>query len=254
MFDAELSLEGKVALVSGAGRGLGHAMALGLAEAGAAVAAVSRTTAEVKAAAAEVAALGRRGLAITADMTCSEAVDGAVARVVGELGRIDILVNAAGGSLRKPITETSDEEWEGAIRLNLTSAFFTCRAAGRHFLAQRSGRVINVASTAGLRGRPNLASYCASKAALINFSRALAVEWAPYGVRVNVLCPGRFRTPATAPEMDDPAQYQAFIQRVPLGRIGSPEELKLAAVFLSSRASDFATGTVLVLDGGQTVP
>ena len=254
MFDAELSLAGKVALVTGAGRGLGRAIALGLAEAGADVVGASRTASEVESAAAEIAALGRRALALTADMTRSAAVDAAVQRAVREMGRLDILVNNVGGSLRRPVTETSDEEWEGAIRLNLTATFFACRAAGRHFLAQRGGRVINVASTAGLRGRANLASYCASKAAVINFSRALAMEWAPHGVRVNVLCPGRLRTPATAAEMDDPAQYEAFLRKVPLGRIGSPDELKLAAVFLASRASDFATGTVLVLDGGQTVP
>lgn len=252
MFEQAQTLNGRVAFVAGAGKGLGRAIAEGLAEAGADVVGVSRTAADVEALSGNVKRLGRRGLALTADLVTSAAVDAAVQRAIDDMGRIDILVNAVGGNLRKPLIETTDEDWERSLRANLSSTFYTCRAVAPHMLKRRGGCVINIASTAGLRGRPNISSYCATKAAVINFSRALAVEWAPSGIRVNVLCPGRFRTPATAQEMDDPVKFSEFVKRVPLGRIGDPDEIKAAAVFLASPASAFATGMVLVLDGGQT--
>ncbi len=253
MFEQAQRLNGRVAFVAGAGKGLGRAIAEALAEAGADVVGVSRTAADVEALSREVKQRGCRGLALTADLVTSAAVDAAVQRAIDDMGKIDILVNAVGGNLHKPLIETTDEDWERSLRANLSSTFYTCRAVAPHMLKQRAGCVINIASTAGLRGRPNISSYCATKAAVINFSRALAVEWASSGIRVNVLCPGRFRTPATAPEMDDPVKFSEFVKRVPLGRIGDPDEIKSAAVFLASPASAFATGMVLVLDGGQTI-
>jgi len=251
--DTPMSLAGRVALVVGAGKGLGRALAAGLAEAGADVAVIARTRRDVDDAAAEIGALGRRAVAICADATQSAEIDRAIDSVVDAFGGIDVLVNAVGGNLRKALLDTSDTEWDAAVRSNLTSTFYACRAVGRHMLPRKRGNVINIASTAGTRGRPNMASYCATKAAVINFSRALAVEWAPAGVRVNVLCPGRFLTPATSAEMSDPMKYDAYVAKVPLRRIGQPDELKPAAVWLASDASAFATGTVLVLDGGQTL-
>lgn len=253
-FDEQLRLAGKAALVCGAGRGLGRSIAEGLAEAGADVVVASRNAAEIEALAAQLRRTGHgRALACRADVTRPEEVEAAVERVIAELGRIDILFNVAGGRMRKAVVETSDEEWDAMLRSNLSSAFYACRAAGRRFLSQRSGCVINVASTAGLRGRADRTAYCAAKAALINFSRALAVEWAPANIRVNVLCPGRFHTPATAAEHGDPDRYAKLLELSPLRRIASADEIKAAAVYLASPAAAYATGTVLVLDGGQTI-
>ena len=246
----DMSLQGQVALVVGAGKELGRAVALGLAEAGADIAVVARTAADLDSLNDAITALDRRALRLCADATVPEQVNRIVAETLASLGHIDILVNAVGGNLRKPLTETTDAEWKTSLRFNLSSTFCTCRAVGRHMLERKCDSVINIASSAGLRGRANMSSYCATKAAVINLSRALAIEWAPAGTRVNVLCPGRFLTPATAA---DKAQYDAFVRKVPLGRIGQPEELKSAAVWLASAASSFATGSVSVLDGGQTV-
>jgi len=252
-FDEQLSLAGKTALVCGAGHGIGRSIAEGLAEADAAVAVVSRNASEVEALATQLRQTSGRSLACRADVTRSEEVEATVKRVVDELGRIDILFNVVGRDMRKSLVETSDEEWDLVLRTNLSSAFYTCRAVGKRFLSQGSGCVINVASTAGLRGRADRTAYCSAKAAIINFSRALAVEWAPNNIRVNVLCPGRFHTPATTAQGSDPVQYAELLKLAPLRRIASPDEIKAAAVYLASPAAAYATGTVLVLDGGQTI-
>ncbi|WP_423460372.1 SDR family NAD(P)-dependent oxidoreductase [Ottowia sp. VDI28] len=247
------NLAGRVALITGAGKGLGRAIALGLAEAGADVALLARTRADLDAVAGQVQALGRRALVMVADATRSDQVDAAVAQAVAELGSVRVLVHAAGGSLRKPSVDISDEEWDQVIAANLSSTFKVCRAVGRHMLAHGGGSIINIASTAGVRGRAGNAPYSAAKAAVINLSRALAMEWAPSGVRVNVLAPGRFLTPLTQAEMDIPEKYAAFVRQVPLGRIGRPEELKDIAVWLASDASSYVTGSTITLDGGQTL-
>lgn len=248
-----MRLDGKAALVTGAGKGLGRAIALGLARAGADVALVSRTRKDLESLASEVRALGRRALVAVADVTRSAEVDGAVTQTLEDLGRLDVLVHSAGGSLRKPSLELTDADWHYVIAANLTSTFLVCRAAGKIMTAQRSGSIINIASSAGLRGRPANAPYSAAKAGVINLSRAFAMEWAAMQVRVNVIAPGRFLTPLTQAEMSDPAAYSAFVKKVPLGRIGKPEELEEIAVWLASDASSFVTGSVLVIDGGQTL-
>lgn len=248
-----LPLSGRVAFVTGAGKGLGRAIAQGLAEAGANLVLVARTQADLEAAAADARALGRRALVQVADATRTEQVDAAVDAAIDAFGRIDVLVHAAGGSLRKASVDITDEEWDAVIAANLTSAFKVCRAVGRRMLAQGSGSIINLASTAGVRGRAGNAPYSASKAAVINLSRALAMEWARQGVRVNVLAPGRFLTPLTEAEMSDPGKYAAFVRQVPLGRIGQPHELKEIAVWLASDASSYVTGSTITLDGGQTL-
>jgi 2-deoxy-D-gluconate 3-dehydrogenase len=246
-------LEQRVALVTGAGKGLGRAIATGFAEAGARVVLVSRTRADLESLRGEIEAAGGQALACPADVTLTADVQAAVAQAIQAFGRIDVLVNSAGGSLRKPSLDVTDEEWDSVIAANLTSTFKVCRTVGRHMVGQRSGSIINIASTAGVRGRPGNAPYSAAKAAVINLSRALAMEWAPHGVRVNTLAPGRFLTPLTAPEMTVPAKYEAFVRQVPLGRIGRPEELKEIAVWLASDASSFVTGSMVTLDGGQTL-
>jgi 2-deoxy-D-gluconate 3-dehydrogenase len=246
-------LQGKRALVFGAGKGIGRALALGLAEAGAEVFAVARTASDLESLAHEAASAGGQCAWRAADATVSGDVNAAVDDALRRYGALDVLVNAVGGNLRKPVVDITDTEWDRAVQSNLTSTFYACRAAGRHLLERKRGSVINVGSTAGMRGRANASAYSATKAAITNFSRALAMEWAPAGVRVNVLAPGRFLTPATAPEMNDPDKYGAYIRNVPLRRIGQPAELKPVAVWLASDASGFVTGSVIVIDGGQTL-
>ncbi|WP_382156406.1 SDR family NAD(P)-dependent oxidoreductase [Hydrogenophaga sp. ANAO-22] len=246
-------LAGRTALVTGAGKGLGRAIALGFAGAGADVVLMARTRADLEAVAREVEALGRQALVAVADATDSWQVNAVVEQAVARFGRIDVLAHAAGGSLRKPSVDVTDEEWDGVISANLSSTFKVCRAVGRHMLAQGGGSIINLSSTAGMRGRAGNAPYSAAKAAVINLSRALAVEWAPKGVRVNVLAPGRFLTPLTEAEMSVPEKYAAFVRQVPLGRIGRPEEIQDIAVWLASDASAYVTGSTITLDGGQTL-
>jgi NAD(P)-dependent dehydrogenase (short-subunit alcohol dehydrogenase family) len=250
---ADGRLAGRTALVTGAGKGLGRAVALGFAAAGADVVLMARTLADLEAVAREVQALGRQALVAVADATDSRQVDAAVEQAVARFGRIDVLAHAAGGSLRKPSVEVTDEEWDAVIAANLSSTFKVCRAVGRHMLVQGGGSIINLSSTAGMRGRAGNAPYSAAKAAVINLSRALAMEWAPKGVRVNVLAPGRFLTPLTEAEMSVPEKYAAFVRQVPLGRIGKPEEIQDIAVWLASDASAYVTGSTITLDGGQTL-
>jgi NAD(P)-dependent dehydrogenase (short-subunit alcohol dehydrogenase family) len=248
-----MQLNGKAAFVTGAGKGLGRAIALGLARAGADIAIVARTRKDLESLAGELHALGRQALVAVADVTRSAEVDAAIAQTVEQFGRLDVVVHSAGGSLRKPSLDLTDADWDHVMAANLTSTFLVCRAAGKVMTGRRSGSIINIASAAGLRGRPANAPYSAAKAGVINLSRALAMEWASMGVRVNVLAPGRFLTPLTSAEMSDPAAYAAFVKNVPLGRIGRPEELEEIAVWLASDASSFVTGSVLVIDGGQTL-
>jgi NAD(P)-dependent dehydrogenase (short-subunit alcohol dehydrogenase family) len=249
----KMSLAGKTALVTGAGKGLGRSAALALARAGANVAVLSRTRKDLEALAAEIRALGREALVEVADVTRSADVDAAVGRAHAKFGSLDVVVHSAGGSMRKPALELSDEDWKSLIAVNLDSTFYVNRAAGRIMTKQGSGSIINLASAAGLRGRPTNSPYSAAKAGVINLTRALAMEWASSKVRVNALTPGRFLTPLTEGEMSDPAKYAAFVKNVPLGRIGKPEELDEIIVWLASEASAFVTGSVLVIDGGQTL-
>jgi len=249
----ERSLEGRTALVTGAGKGLGRAGALALAAAGANVALVARTKLDLESVAREVESLGQRALPVPADMTDPDAADEVVTHAAAGLGSVDILLHSVGRSLRKATLDFSNADWKKIVATNLDSAFYVCRAVGQQMRKQNGGTIINIASAAGLRARPNNAPYSASKAAVINLSRTLALEWAPYNIRVNVLAPGRFLTPLTEKEMNDPEKYSAYIKQVPLRRIGKPEELNEVVVWLASDASSFVTGSLIVIDGGQTL-
>jgi len=258
----EFNLEGKTALITGAGRGIGTGIAEVLAEAGADLAINALTSTYVVKFAEQLATRsGRRVLPFIADVTRSDQVEDLFSRVLGYFGRLDILVNNLGDAIPKPLVPlpdqegepVSDEEIRKVIDLNLTSTILCTRAAGKHFLDRRSGKVIIISSFAALRGRANLTLYAAAKSALWGFTRSLAVEWASCGIQVNAISPGIFPDPITTGEEN----YRQTIERartsIPLGREGRLREVGLLALYLASAASDYMTGEMLFLDGGLTV-
>ncbi len=251
--DAMLSLHDKTVLIVGGSQGLGFAIAQGLARAGARIVLVARSEDKLLAAQKSLQQDGAICRTVVADATDPAQVRACVEQVTTWFPGIDVLVNAAGGSLRQNVLDMSDDAWRNTVSMNLDSAFFFCRDVGRHMVRTRRGSIINLASTAGLRGRKGNTPYAASKAAVISLTKSLAMEWAETGVRVNAISPGRFLTPLTEAEMSDPDKYARFVTQVPLGRIGDPEEIIWPALWLASDASSFVTGANIVLDGGQTV-
>ena len=242
-------LSGRVALITGGNGGIGRSIALGFAESGASVAILGRNAAKNKKALLELQALGARALAIEADITDRAQCEPSVARVERELGSVDILVNNAGIGLIKPSLEVPVEEWDQVLAINLTACFLMSQAAGRRMAKRKLGKIINISSIYGLFGNAVAASYSATKGALINLTKSMAIELAPVNVQVNAIVPGYFHTELTDAFKDKPF-YDELIRRVPAGRWGEPDELAGAAIFLASRASDFVTGTSVVVDGG----
>jgi 2-deoxy-D-gluconate 3-dehydrogenase len=247
----DFSLDGKVALVTGAARGLGQGIALGLAEAGADVAALDIVsldeTGEI------IQNEGRSLHAMNVDLLESDAQLAAdvVEECVSSLGRLDILVNNAGIIRRAPALEFGEEDWEAVIKINLSAAFYLSQAAARHFAGERKGgKIINTASVLSYEGGMIVPSYSASKAGIANLTRALANEWAPLRINVNAIAPSYFTTELTSALREDVQRSQALLARLPAGRFGEPEDLKGAAVFLASDAADYVHGTILPVDGG----
>jgi NAD(P)-dependent dehydrogenase (short-subunit alcohol dehydrogenase family) len=252
MISEQLSLVGKVAIVTGSGRGLGRAMSLAMAEAGADLVITARTLGEIESVGKEVEQRGCRAFVIPCDVTKTEDVENMVAKAIAALGKIDILVNNAGGGRQKPVLEMTDDEWRWGIDLNLTSTFICSRTVGRHMAVRKCGKLINIASGWGYRGRRNSTAYCASKAAVINFTRALAVEWSRYNIQINCIAPGFF--PLTAPMDEKDARQRAVrLSRIPLGG-GEAEDIGPLAVFLASQGADYLTGQTILLDGGALLP
>jgi NAD(P)-dependent dehydrogenase (short-subunit alcohol dehydrogenase family) len=247
-----LPLLSKTALVTGSGRGLGRAMALAMAEAGADIVVTARTIGEIESVGREVEHYGRRALVATCDVTKTDEVERLVEHSIEALGKIDILVNNAGGGRQKPVLEMTDEDWHWGIDLNLTSTFICSRAVGRHMALRKAGKVINIASGWGYRGRRNSTAYCASKAAVINFTRALAVEWSAHKIQVNCIAPGYFPLKAPLDERDA-REREVRISRIPLGG-GNAEDIGPLAVFLASEGADYLTGQTILLDGGALLP
>ncbi len=246
------SLEGRVALVTGASRGLGWAIAEALAEHGAHVVLSSRDQATLEKRAAELEKRGLSGQARAFDVADRAAGAEAVAAVQAENGRLDILVNNAGTVHRDPIGELSDEDWDRVIEINLTAAFRLARDAGRLMAARGPGRIINTASIMSLVARPGVASYVASKGGLAALTRALAVEFGPQGVTSNAIAPGYIVSDMTA-ELHDNPEFDSFVRtRTPLGRWGEAKEIGAVALFLASDASSYVNGHLLVADGGLT--
>jgi len=249
---ASTSLEGKAALVTGGSRGLGRGMALALAEAGARVAIAARGREALDAASEELERAGREALAIEADVTRVASNGEMVEEAVRRLGRLDILIPAAGTTLRRPSLEMTEEEWDTVVDLNLKAAFFSCQAAARQMARQGKGKMILVGSLANHVGLAERASYTASKGGIGQMTKCLAAEWAPLGINVNAIAPGYYKTEMTAQFYEDQEWVNRIMLRLPMGRTGVPADLAGATVFLASEASDYVTGQILYVDGGFT--
>lgn len=249
----DFSLEGKVAFVTGASRGIGKAIAVAMASHGADVALAARSVDALEQGAKEIETLGGRALVTPCDVTDSSQIEASIQKTIDELGGLHVVVNNAGGStLVSPLLGVSDEVWDNALNLNLKSAFLVSRAAGNHLIDQKSGSVINISSISGVRGSPTLSSYSAAKFGMIGLTRALAKEWAGSGVRVNAISPGVVDTEIWGPLSKDENFVRMLASQIPMGRWGTPDEIAGAAVFLASDAASFITGANLVIDGGQT--
>ena len=247
------SLEGKSAVITGGTKGLGKGIAEAFAENGAATVVVSRNQADCDAVAAGIREkFGTESFGIAADLTKSEDLSNLVEKSVEALGRIDILVNNAGSARAKSAEELTEEDWDFVLDLDLKAVFFTSQAFGRLMIEQKSGNIINVASVLGLIGDKRLVSYCAAKGGVIQVTRALAVEWARYNIRVNSICPGYVITDMNRKSMENEDFKKNLVDKTLMRRLGEAEEVAGAAVFLASDASSYITGQYITMDGGWT--
>lgn len=246
----QFSLAGKVALVTGASRGIGQALAMGLAEAGADMALVARSKGALDETASGARHMGRRALVVPADISSMAAIHDVVDKVKSEYGRIDILVNAAGTQARKPILEMTEEDWETVTSLNLKAVYFCSQAVAPQMISQGKGKIINICSLTSTIGIANVSVYAATKGGVLSLTRSMAVEWSRYGINVNAIAPGYFKTEMTKRLQEDPERSGWIVSRTPMGRWGELSDLKGTVVFLASAASDFVTGQLVNVDGG----
>jgi gluconate 5-dehydrogenase len=246
-------LTGKVAIVVGGAGGIGHAQALGLAEAGADVVVSSRKLEHLKPVAEEIQARGRKSLAVPVEVTDEKSVAAMVDTVLKTFPHIDILVNAHGLAIRKTADSFPIEEWQQVMDINTRGTFLTCQAVGRVMIKQRNGKIINLSSVRGRYGLPSgYAAYCSSKGAVDTLTRTLACEWAKYNVLVNALAPTFVETALTRTALADPEFAKTVKARIPLDRWAMPEDIVGPTLFFASKASDFVTGQILYVDGGVT--
>ena len=248
-----LALEGRVALVTGASRGLGRALALALGAAGAAVACAARSVEGVEDTAARIREAGGQARAFALDVTQGDQIAATVAAVEQGLGSLDILVNNAGINLEKRFVELTDEDWEGILGTNLTAMFRCCRAVAPSMIARGRGKIVNIGSMWGRLGVPRYSAYCVSKAGVDALTRCLAIEWARHNIQVNCVAPGYLRTDFSREKMMEPRIRDLILSKIPARRMGGPDEMGPLAVYLASSASDFMTGQTVYIDGGETV-
>jgi NAD(P)-dependent dehydrogenase (short-subunit alcohol dehydrogenase family) len=245
-------LRGQVALVTGAARGIGHACAVALAQAGADVALGFRDLAADGGLPAVIERLGRKVIPLQMDVTRRAEIDAAVERAASHFGRIDVLVNNAGIGAPRAAEDVTEEDFDRTLAVNLKGTFFVSQAVGRVMLRQRRGRIVNLSSQAGFVALPTESVYCMTKAAIAHLTKCLAVEWGPHGVQVNAVAPTFIRTPGTVKWLADDAFRQDLLSRIPLGRVGDPVDVAGAVVFLASPAASMITGATLLIDGGWT--
>ncbi len=250
MNKSPFNLEGKTVVVVGGTSGIGHALSVGLAEAGADVVASSKTEAKVHETANLIEQLGRKTLRVTADVGDRASLERLRDAAVSAFGKVDVLVNCAGTTQKAPTLNFPEAAWEQILDINLTGTLRGCQVFGEHMLQRKSGRIINIASLSTYLGLFEVAAYGASKAGVGSLTRTLAVEWSRHGVLVNAILPGVFRTPLNSNLLDNTNRGREFLMRTPMGRFGKARELAGAAVYLASDAASFVTGSILVVDGG----
>lgn len=248
----EFSLQDKVALVTGASRGIGRYLAAGLARYGAHVIVTGRTLSQLEEAAREVRQFGRQCLVVPMDITRPSDIQAGVEKAFEHFGHIEILVNNAGINIPKPALEVTEEDWRRVIDSNLTGLFFCCQAVGRIMVNQKRGKIINISSQTGTVAIQMRAAYCASKAGVNLLTKELALEWGPHNINVNAVAPTFIETPMTKPMFENAAFKEMVLKKILLGRIGQPKDVLGAVIYLASEASDLVTGHVLLVDGGWT--
>ena len=248
MFD----LTGKVAIVTGATKGLGYSIAMALAESGANIVVVSRNEDDCKRVTEEIKNKGRKSLAHSCDITKKSMVENLVNETINEFGKIDILINNAGIAVTKPAVDLTEDDWDRVVNTNLKGVFLVAQTVGKRMIEQKNGRIINIASMFGLVGDKNILPYLCSKGGVIQMTRGLALEWAKYNILVNAIAPGYVITPINEKELTQEKVQNYILGKTPLRRFGTPEEIAGAAVYLASDEAGYLTGSILSADGGWT--
>lgn len=246
------ALQGKVAIVTGSTRGIGRAIAEAYARAGCSVVVTSRSQADCEKVAEDLSKLGGQVLPVYVDVSNIDSINLLVEKVIAYFGKIDVLVNNAGTAITKKSEELTPSDWDRVIDTNLKGVFFCTQAVARSMIHRKSGKIINVASVLGLVGEQLVLSYCVAKGGVVQMTRALALEWAKYNIQVNSICPGYMRTSMNEKELSNEKIYKHLVGKVPMRRLGVPEDVAGMALLLATEASDYITGQMLVVDGGWT--